>query len=62
MREELFGPIVTAYVYDETQWDETLELVDRTARTRSPAPSSPASAGAIDQAHDALRTRPATST
>jgi 1-pyrroline-5-carboxylate dehydrogenase len=31
MREELFGPVVTAYVYPEQQWDDTLELVDRTA-------------------------------
>src|SRR6266487_3972263 len=27
MREELFGPVVTAYVYPEKQWDDTLELV-----------------------------------
>jgi 1-pyrroline-5-carboxylate dehydrogenase len=31
MRDELFGPIVTAYVYPEGRWHETLELVDRTA-------------------------------
>jgi 1-pyrroline-5-carboxylate dehydrogenase len=31
MREELFGPIVTAYVYPERKWGETLELVDKTA-------------------------------
>jgi 1-pyrroline-5-carboxylate dehydrogenase len=31
MREELFGPVVTTYVYDEDRWDETLELVDTTA-------------------------------
>jgi 1-pyrroline-5-carboxylate dehydrogenase len=31
MRDELFGPVVTAYVYPEQQWDDTLELVDRTA-------------------------------
>jgi len=31
MREELFGPVVTAYVYPEKQWDDTLQLVDRTA-------------------------------
>ena len=30
MREELFGPIVTTYVYPEHEWDETLELVDAT--------------------------------
>ena len=26
--EEIFGPVVTAYVYDDDKWDETLE-VDR---------------------------------
>jgi 1-pyrroline-5-carboxylate dehydrogenase len=31
MREELFGPVVTAYVYPENKWNDTLELVDRTA-------------------------------
>jgi 1-pyrroline-5-carboxylate dehydrogenase len=31
MREELFGPVVTAYVYPENKWDDTLELVDSTA-------------------------------
>jgi 1-pyrroline-5-carboxylate dehydrogenase len=28
MREELFGPILTVYVYDERRWAETLRLVD----------------------------------
>jgi 1-pyrroline-5-carboxylate dehydrogenase len=31
MREELFGPVVTAFVYPENKWDDTLELVDRSA-------------------------------
>jgi 1-pyrroline-5-carboxylate dehydrogenase len=31
LREELFGPIVTTYVYPEGAYEETLELVDRTA-------------------------------
>jgi 1-pyrroline-5-carboxylate dehydrogenase len=31
LREELFGPIVTAYVYPEGAYSETLDLVDRTA-------------------------------
>ncbi len=31
MREEYFGPILTAFVYDDAQWSETLELVDSTA-------------------------------
>jgi 1-pyrroline-5-carboxylate dehydrogenase len=31
MRDELFGPVVTAYVYPENQYERTLELVDSTA-------------------------------
>jgi 1-pyrroline-5-carboxylate dehydrogenase len=31
MREELFGPIVTAYVYPENEFSETLDLVDSTS-------------------------------
>ena len=31
MREELFGPVVTVYVYDEKRWEETLDLVDSTS-------------------------------
>jgi 1-pyrroline-5-carboxylate dehydrogenase len=31
LRDELFGPVVTTFVYDENRWDETLQLVDRTA-------------------------------
>jgi 1-pyrroline-5-carboxylate dehydrogenase len=31
LRDELFGPVVTAYVYPEREYEQTLELVDRTA-------------------------------
>ena len=31
LREELFGPIVTAYVYPDSKWAETLDLVDSTS-------------------------------
>lgn len=31
LRDELFGPVVTAYVYPEGEYDQTLDLVDRTA-------------------------------
>jgi 1-pyrroline-5-carboxylate dehydrogenase len=31
MREEIFGPVVTTFVYDENKWDDTLGLIDRTA-------------------------------
>jgi 1-pyrroline-5-carboxylate dehydrogenase len=29
--EEIFGPVVTAYVYDDARWEETLRLVDETS-------------------------------
>jgi 1-pyrroline-5-carboxylate dehydrogenase len=29
--EEIFGPVVAAYVYDDSKWEETLQLVDRTS-------------------------------
>jgi 1-pyrroline-5-carboxylate dehydrogenase len=31
LQEELFGPILTVYPYPDQQWQETLELVDRTS-------------------------------
>src|SRR5438874_5015641 len=29
MREELFGPVVTAFVYDDSRYEDTLDLVDQ---------------------------------
>ena len=31
MVEEIFGPVITIYVYDADKWEETLELVDNTS-------------------------------
>jgi 1-pyrroline-5-carboxylate dehydrogenase len=31
MREEIFGPVVTVYVYEDAHWSETLKLVDETS-------------------------------
>jgi 1-pyrroline-5-carboxylate dehydrogenase len=31
LRDELFGPVVTTYVYDDRRWEETLRLVDETS-------------------------------
>ncbi|HEY6032484.1 MAG TPA: L-glutamate gamma-semialdehyde dehydrogenase, partial [Gaiellaceae bacterium] len=31
LRDELFGPVVTTYVYDEKRWDDTLTLIDEGA-------------------------------
>jgi 1-pyrroline-5-carboxylate dehydrogenase len=30
MCEEIFGPVLTLYVYDDAQWEQTLTLVDQT--------------------------------
>jgi len=31
MSEELFGPVLTVYAYEDEKWKETLELVDKTS-------------------------------
>ena len=31
MEEEIFGPIVSAFVYDDDQWEQTIQLVDQTS-------------------------------
>jgi len=31
METELFGPVITIYVYEDSKWDETLQLVDGTS-------------------------------
>ena len=31
MCTELFGPVVTVYVYDDQDWSETLQLIDGTS-------------------------------
>ncbi|HBK82017.1 MAG TPA: 1-pyrroline-5-carboxylate dehydrogenase, partial [Flavobacterium sp.] len=31
METELFGPIITIYIYEDSQWAETLKLVDQTS-------------------------------
>ena len=54
MREELFGPIVTAYVYPDNKWEDTLELVDRTAPYALTGAVFANDRGAIEQAHEAL--------
>ena len=31
MRTELFGPVVTIFVFEDDHWEETLQLVDETS-------------------------------
>jgi 1-pyrroline-5-carboxylate dehydrogenase len=55
MRDELFGPIVTTYVYPEKKWDETLDLVDDTAPYGLTGAVFSENREAIEQAHEKLR-------
>ncbi len=55
LRDELFGPIVTTYVYDEKRWDDTLRLVDETAPYALTGAVFANDRAAIDEAQDALR-------
>src|SRR5690606_4479757 len=32
MERELFGPVLTVYVYEDDKWEESLQLVDRTSQ------------------------------
>ncbi|MDH4103674.1 MAG: L-glutamate gamma-semialdehyde dehydrogenase [Thermoleophilia bacterium] len=55
LRDELFGPIVTTYVYDEERWDDTLRLVDETAPYGLTGAVFATERTAIDEAQDRLR-------
>jgi 1-pyrroline-5-carboxylate dehydrogenase len=55
MREELFGPVVTTYVYDEGTWDDTLRLIDRTAPYGLTGAVFSEDRAAIDDAKQKLR-------
>jgi 1-pyrroline-5-carboxylate dehydrogenase len=55
MRDELFGPVVTAYVYDEKRWDDTLRLVDETGTYALTGAVFANDRQAIGQAHEQLR-------
>jgi 1-pyrroline-5-carboxylate dehydrogenase len=54
LREELFGPVVTAFVYPEREWERTLELVDRGAPYGLTGAVFAQDRRAIEQAHEAL--------
>ena len=54
MREELFGPIVTAHVYPERSYPEVLELVDRQSEYALTGAIFARDRAAIEQASSAL--------
>lgn len=55
MSEELFGPVLTVYVYDDKKWKETLELVDTTSIYALTGSIIAQDRYAIDEATYALR-------
>jgi 1-pyrroline-5-carboxylate dehydrogenase len=55
MRDELFGPVVTTYVYDERRWDDTLDLIDKGAPYGLTGAIFSEDRAAIDEAQDKLR-------
>jgi 1-pyrroline-5-carboxylate dehydrogenase len=55
LRDELFGPVVTTYVYPDGQWEETLQLVDETAPYGLTGAIFSDDRAALIQAEDALR-------
>jgi 1-pyrroline-5-carboxylate dehydrogenase len=55
LRDELFGPIVTTYVYDERRWNDTLRLVDETAPYALTGAVFANERSAIEEAQEALR-------
>jgi 1-pyrroline-5-carboxylate dehydrogenase len=55
MCEEIFGPVVTAYVYDDAKWEETLALVDSTSPYALTGAVFARDRGAVLQASSALR-------
>jgi 1-pyrroline-5-carboxylate dehydrogenase len=55
MCDELFGPVLTVYVYDPGKWEETLDLVDQTSPYALTGAVISQDRKAIIQASDRLR-------
>ncbi len=55
MQEEIFGPLLTAYVYDDAKWAETLELVNTTSPYALTGAVFSQDRRAVREAHQALR-------
>jgi 1-pyrroline-5-carboxylate dehydrogenase len=53
--EEIFGPVMSVYAYDDARWSETLELVDRTSPYALTGSVFAKDRGAIIEAASALR-------
>lgn len=55
MEEEVFGPVMTLYLYDPDRWQETLHLVDDTSPYGLTGAVFATDRGAIDEASHILR-------
>lgn len=55
METELFGPVVTVYVYDDEDWSKTLTLIDKTSEYALTGAVLSADRYAIDEATKALQ-------
>jgi 1-pyrroline-5-carboxylate dehydrogenase len=55
MRVEFFGPILTAYVYEDSEWEDVLRLIDDTAEYALTGAVFARDRAAIVTAHHALR-------
>ena len=55
LTQELFAPVLTAYVYDDSDWEQTLRLVDESTAYGLTGAVFAADADALSQAGDALR-------
>jgi 1-pyrroline-5-carboxylate dehydrogenase len=55
MKEELFGPVVTAFVYDEKRYPDTLDLIDGGAPYGLTGAVFARDRSAVDLAHERLR-------
>ena len=55
MQEELFGPVVTTYVYDDKRWSDTLDLVDQGAPYGLTGAVFADDRFAVEEAHAKLR-------
>jgi 1-pyrroline-5-carboxylate dehydrogenase len=53
--EEIFGPVVTAHVYPDAKWEETLSIIDRTSPYALTGAVFARDRAAIRQASSALR-------
>jgi len=55
MCEEIFGPVITVYVYPEKDWRATLDVVDRTSPYALTGAVLASDRRAVDEARDVLR-------